>query len=198
MLVGELLITNDNDAVDDAPITITQPKLYVTGSAGGKKTPLPPKGVKCPALAVPPGEPLLCKFHVAYKGDYRKSKNPKAGTISATVEVPAQGDVAAMTFTAEPAPFDFNKSTHETWGDFALVNDWFEPGEGLLDNSMYGTVTGYQPPSGLVLGGSSVFNFSIGPQPMADLSKLCSQKWQVSGVRLTRMCLQAFGMMRCV
>jgi hypothetical protein len=192
MLVGELLITNDDDAVDDAPITITQPKLYVTGSAGGNRTQLPPKAVRCAALAVQPGEPLLCKFHVAYKGDYRRSKTPKAGTVSATVVVPAQGDAAAMNFTAEPVPFDFNKSTHETWGDFALVNDWFETGDGLLDNSMYGTVTGFQPPSGLTLGGSSVYNFSIGPQPMADLKPLCSQQWKVSKVHLTCACLWAW------
>jgi hypothetical protein len=133
-------------------IEIAPPNITVTFHTGQSSL-IPRNLVRCPSLLVPASSVLRCEFSIL-----RHGIRPIAGSVQASVEVkPTKGRPAGETVKAAPVPFDFINAKRVTEGEFAIVSDFFEPGEGLVQPH---SVFGRQPTRDLRLGDSASFKFT--------------------------------------
>jgi hypothetical protein len=146
-LAGNLMI--QNDAEHD--VQLSPPNITVTLHTGHSFQ-LPADKIQCPALTIPPASVVTCKF-IADKPGSR----PTAGSVQASVEITdtAQG-TPATTVKAPPMSFDFTGATLVTEGDVAVISDFFEAGEGMVQPH---SVSGKQPGANMQIGDSRSFAF---------------------------------------
>lgn len=132
-------------------IEIAPPNITVTLRTGQSSS-IPKNLVRCPSLVVPVSSVLRCEFSILKHG-----VRPIAGSVQASVVVkPAKGR-PGETVKATPMPFDFINAKRVTEGEFAIVSDFFEPGDGLVQPH---SVFGRQPTRELRLGDSASFKFT--------------------------------------
>lgn len=132
-------------------IEIAPPNITVTLRTGQSSS-IPKNLVRCPSLVVPASSVLRCEFSILKHG-----VRPIAGSVQASVVVkPAKGR-PGETVKATPMPFDFINAKRVTEGEFAIVSDFFEPGDGLVQPH---SVFGRQPTRELRLGDSASFKFT--------------------------------------
>lgn len=147
-LAGNLLIKNDAEH----DVQVSTPNITVTLNTGHSFQ-LPAGKIQCPTLTIPPSSVVTCQF-VADKPGSR----PFAGSVQASVEVTdtVQG-TPATTVKAPPVSFDFTGATLVTEGDVAVISDFFEAGEGIVQPH---SVSGKQPGANMQIGDSRTFAFT--------------------------------------
>lgn len=146
-LAGRLEI--QSEAHEDVEIAL--PNITVTLRTGQFYS-VPKNLVRCPSLTVPASSVLRCEFSILKHGI-----RPIAGSVQASVVVkPAKGR-PGETLKAAPMPFDFINAKRVAKGEFAIVSDFFERGDGLVQPA---SVYGEQPAQELRLGDSASFKFT--------------------------------------
>lgn len=146
-MAGRLVIRSTADT--DTPILL--PNITIT-SKTGQTLVLPAGSIKCPNLTVPASGLLACTFRATHNGQH-----PTPGSVTASVSVPAADGRPASTLQASPVPFDFINAEIVTLGDSAVVSNFFERGDGLVQPY---SVVGQQPTASLWIGESREFKFS--------------------------------------
>lgn len=146
-LSGRLVVQNEGDT----DITISPPNITATLNTG-QAVPVPSSLVRCPTLTIPGSSSVTCDFTVTKHGS-----RPIAGSITAFVEVPAANGKPAESAKADAVHFTFMNARLVTEGEFAVVSDFFEPGEGLVQPH---SVFGKQPSTNLRIGDSQTFMFT--------------------------------------